>query len=135
MRFFKRAHDKYSTSGRFVSEQQHRENIARQTSMLTDTLAKLREYGVTDETQLQLEFLFYTDTHTKALALASRLEDLKYRVDHGKLSTRRRSYFVSGWTDTIRMSIQNLEQWCCKMCDFGFECDCDFDGWGTSLDQ
>jgi hypothetical protein len=54
------------TPGRYVSESAFSQNRTKQTVMAPQTMAQLRKYGVTDETELKLEFFFYTNTEAKA---------------------------------------------------------------------
>jgi Regulator of ribonuclease activity B len=67
---------------RYVSEAAFRENLSNQRAMDGQTIAELRKHGVTDATNLKLEFFFYTDMETKAQGLVKELQALGYKVEH-----------------------------------------------------
>jgi len=52
--------------GRFQSEAAYAENRSRQLTMTPQTVAQLKKYGVTDESQLKLEY-FFTRTPKRRL--------------------------------------------------------------------
>jgi hypothetical protein len=56
--------------GRFQTDEAYAQSRAKQLAMTPQTVAQLRNYGVTPQTQLKLEYFFYTDTKEKAAALA-----------------------------------------------------------------
>ena len=62
--------------GRFQSEEAYAQKRARQLKMTPLTVAQLRKLGVTDETQLKLEYFFYTNSIEKAAALSQALTAL-----------------------------------------------------------
>ena len=116
---------------RYVTESSFRQNLARQTAMSPQTVAHLREHGVTDDTTLKLEFFFYTDTEAKAHALATSLRELGYEVETGPSAGDDELFVVTGWTVPIKMDDRSVVEWTEKMCRLGYEHDCEFDGWGT----
>lgn len=120
---------------RYVSDSAYRENLAKQTTMSPMTLEQLRKYGVTDETNLKLEFFFYTDDEAKASGLAKVLAERSYSVEHGQSTSDDDRLIVTGWTTRMSMDESTVVQWTREMCELGFEHDCEFDGWGTKPDQ
>ena len=48
--------------GRFQTDEAAAENRTRQLAMTPQTVSQLRQYGVTDQSQLKLEYFFYTNT-------------------------------------------------------------------------
>jgi hypothetical protein len=120
---------------RFVSEKDYQTNLIKQTRMSPETLRQLRQYDVTEKTELKLEFLFYTDTQPKASALARRLEGLGYAVEHGPSADNEKLFDITGWTTKMPMSESRVVNWTQQMCQIAFEHDCDFDGWGTYPEQ
>ena len=68
-------------NGRFQSDAAYAENRSRQLTMTPQTVAQLRKHGVTDESQLKLEYFFYTNTKEKAAALAQGISDDDARSD------------------------------------------------------
>ena len=120
---------------RFVSESAFKENLANQTAMSPQTLEQLRSLNVTDSTQLKLEFFFYTDTKEKAAQLSQALKDLGYSVEHGPSEGNKDVLVITGWTTKMPMTESTVVAWTRKMCQVGFENDCEFDGWGTDPEQ
>jgi hypothetical protein len=120
---------------RFVSDRAFGGNLTRQVGMCSQTLDALRQHGVTNETQLRLEFFFYTNTPQKASALAASLRGRGYSVEHGPSTGGDRKFVVTGWTSKMRMDDATVAGWCETMCRLGFQHDCDFDGWGTDPEQ
>ena len=116
----------------YVSEAAFRENTANQSTMTPQTLEQLRKYGVTDASQLALEFFFYTDTETKAAALAKALSVEGYSVKHGASAS---DVVITGWTTKMSMDELTIVEWTTRMCKLGFDHDCEFDGWGTNPNQ
>ncbi len=120
---------------RFVTESAFRKNLVSQSRMTPQTLEQLRDYGVTDDSKLALEFFFYTDTAAKASALATLLSTEGYLVEHGPSASDETTLVVTGWTTRMRMDEKTVTAWTERMCRIGFEHDCQFDGWGTNPDQ
>jgi hypothetical protein len=121
--------------GRYVSEKTFRKNVAKQTEMSPQTLRVLREHGVEESRELSLEFFFYTDSEEKACALAQRLGQLEYSVEGGPSAHDSKTFVITGWTTKMRMDETTVTEWTRKMCELGYEHDCEFDGWGTNPEQ
>ena len=103
--------------------------------MTPQTLQQLRKHGVTDDSRLALEFFFYTDTETKAAALAKALSTKGYSVKHRPSASDDKTRVITGWTTKMHMDEQTVVIWTRRMCKLGFDHDCDFDGWGTNPNQ
>jgi len=118
-------------SSRFVGKEEHEKTLKKQVNMSPITLAKLREYGVTDEAELKLEYFFYTDTEDKAKDLAGALVKKGYTSKAQPSAGDPSIYVVTGWSTKLRMSEDSVVNWTREMCLLGYSKDCDFDGWGT----
>lgn len=103
--------------------------------MSPQTVAQLRNYGVTDSTQLKLEFFFYTDNDAKAQELALALRELGYDANVDQAAGDVSLMLVNGWTTPMPMDEATVTDWTARMCQVGFEHDCEFDGWGTNPEQ
>lgn len=121
--------------GPFRSESAYAENRSQQLAMSPQTVAQLRTYGVTDQSELKLEYFFYTNTKEKAAALAQKLADMGYTGSYDHSASDRKQFVVTGWTSPLRMDEQTVLDWTGRMCDAGHENDCEFDGWGTNPKQ
>jgi hypothetical protein len=121
--------------GRYRSDEAHAKNRSRQLTMTPQTVAQLRNYGVTDERQLKLEYFFYTNTKPKAAALAQKLADMGYAGGYDHAATNKNEFVIKGWTSPMKMDDKTALDWTASMCDLGQEHDCDFDGWGTNPKQ
>jgi hypothetical protein len=119
-------------SKNYVSEGAFRENLVKQTKMSPQTVAQLRKYGVTDDTDLKLEFFFYTDKEPNAQGLSKALQALDYKVEYRPAAADSHLLLVTGWTIPIKMTDESVVAWADRMCRLGYEHDCEFDGWGTN---
>jgi hypothetical protein len=120
---------------KFLSEKDHERNLASQISMTPQTVQQLREYDVTEDKSLKLEYFFYTNTPEKASALNSVLKNMSYDSDFDQTSGDAKLQIVTGWTSPILMTEKTVVEWTEKMCNVGYEYDVEFDGWGTNPEQ
>ena len=67
----------------------------------------------------------------KALSLVNALRAFRYKVESKQSEEDSHLQIVTGWTTPIKMTDSDVVTWTKKMCHLGYECDCDFDGWGT----
>ena len=123
------------TPKRFVSRESFESNLVKQVAMAPQTLAQLRNYDVSPEHRLKLEFFFYTNAPSKASSLAEALGKMRYQVGHGPSASDRKLQAITGWSSPIAMQDKVVRDWSKQMCDLGFEHDCEFDGWGTNPRQ
>jgi hypothetical protein len=128
--------DVSSITIRGMSTDTHYENILqKQLAMNRQTWTALQEHGVTEESQLQLDFFFNAPSREGADRLCTLLQeqtDYEARVEsHG--SFLRRKWRVEGRTQNTAVSPAILDQWVTWMVSAGKEHSCDFDGWGTSV--
>jgi hypothetical protein len=121
--------------GRFQTDEAYARNRALQLAMTPQTVAQLRKYGVTDASQLKLEYFFYTNTKEKAAALTQKLADIGYAGSYDHSVSDKKQFVVTGWTSRMKMDDQTVLDWTSRMCDVGREHDCEFDGWGTNPKQ
>ena len=103
--------------------------------MTPQTLAQLYEYGVTEDSELKLEYFFYTNNEDKAASLRKALVNLGYSGEFGQSASDDSIYIVTGWTTPIKMDRDSAVTWTESMCKIGFEHDAEFDGWGTNPEQ
>lgn len=123
------------SSERFLSTSDHEANVTKQMEMTPVTMKHLRQHGVSPESQLKLEYFFYTDSSAKAAALERSLLDLGYSSEHGLSASDDGSFVVTGWTTKMAMVDRTVVDWTRRMCDLGYDCDAEFDGWGTNPSQ
>ncbi len=119
---------------RFVSPDDVEGRLHQQLVMTSRTVERLRICGVTPESILALEFFFYTDTPAKAIALAAALAELRYQVERELSAADEKLQVITGRTTSMQMKYHVVEAWTEQMCKIGFVHDCEFDGWGTSLE-
>lgn len=88
-----------------------------------------------EEKKLPVEFFFYTNSIEKAKGLVSEIVKLQYEVYGYKPCSYDASRFaITGCTPAIKMNEKAMAAWVEKMCELGYQYDCQFDGWGTLLD-
>ncbi|MBE1294528.1 MAG: hypothetical protein GJ677_18750 [Rhodobacteraceae bacterium] len=124
-----------TSAEQFQTEDQFTENLSRQTRITPLTLEKLYQYGVTDETELRLEYFFYTNREKKAASLHEALEKLGYSGRYGQSADEASIFIVTGWSMPVKMSKDSAVSWTETMCRIGFKYDAEFDGWGTNPEQ
>jgi regulator of RNase E activity RraB len=88
-----------------------------------------------EEQELKIEFFFYSNKLENAKRLADELGKMNYSVEYGSSPGDQNKICITGWTTKMKMTGEVLEQWTKLMCDIGYKCDCEFDGWGTFPDQ
>ena len=109
--------------------------MEKQVTMSPQTLEQLRGDGVTEETKLKLEVVFYANTNEKASGLLAELTALDYEVGSEPSAHDKKTLIVTGWSTPILMNTQELVSWTKDMCNSGYKHDCEFDGWGTNPEQ
>ena len=117
-----------------LTEDGYRTILAKQLAMNEKTLARLRELGLTDETEVQLNFLYYAPNESDAEDLWSFLiEETDYEVGIHPEANSSGQWIVSGHTQKTTISKEILDEWVEWMIAAGFDHHCEFDGWGTSV--
>jgi regulator of RNase E activity RraB len=122
-------------SQRYFSEEAHQANLEKQVTWSPKTLQQLRNFGVSDQSLLKLEFVFYTDEETKSRPLTEALSNKGYEVKDVPSATHETRRCVTGWTTKLRMDESTVVGWTREMCQLGYEHDAEFDGWGTHPQQ
>ena len=120
---------------RFVTEQAYHKNVATQVRLTPATMEQLRKYGVTEASELKLEYFFYTMDDANAAALEQELLQLGYSVGRAPSAGGDGLFVITGWTTRMVMSDDLVIAWVRQMCQLGFEHDAEFDGWGTNPKQ
>ncbi len=113
----------------FVTEFEVQQNLENQIKMVPQTLEQLYKLGVETENELKVEYFFYSKTEENAKQIFEELNSLNYTVEYWK---GKDLYVITGWTEKIKMSEENIKSWVKRMCEIGLKYDCEFDGWGTS---
>ena len=122
-------------STKYISEQQHSENLASQLATSPETVEQLRSYGITEDRMLKLEYFFYTNTPEKAGALSVALSGMGYDATFNPTDEGDKIRIVAGATVPVLMATEKVLEWTEEMCNIGYKHDCEFDGWGLHPDQ
>jgi regulator of RNase E activity RraB len=120
-----------SARNTFVSKIDFTNNLKNQVEMAPLVLKHHRKEGVTENTELKLEFFFYTNSDEKAKKLADELAKLNYTAKYMLAVDSNTEFIITGWTTKIKMSDNVVKDWAKEMCELGYKYDCEFDGWGT----
>jgi regulator of ribonuclease activity B len=113
----------------------YEDTLADQLTMNRQTWAALQQHGVTEQSELRLDFSYNAPSRDDANGLRALLQeqtDYDVRVESGG-SFLRRKWRVEGTTQKTAISPAILDQWVTWMVTAGKEPSCDFDGWGTSV--
>jgi hypothetical protein len=101
------------------------------------TWAELQERGVTEETELRLDFLYVAPGQHQAESLAQAIRSrTEYEVEAGESKEGllgRRVWTVSGTTQPTAVSLASLDEWVTRMVEWGNAHSCEFDGWGVAV--
>jgi hypothetical protein len=116
---------------KYVAAKDYEANRDNQSRLTPQTLEQLRNHDVRDESQLKLEFFFYTNAESKAEGLVLELSDLGYTADYEVAASNKKEFVINGWTNPIQMTDAKVLEWTRSMCEIGYKHDCEFDGWGT----
>lgn len=113
----------------------YRRLLAKQLTMNEETWRSLQSHGVTEASELRLDFTYHAPSRAGAEALKRVLSDeTDYNVSvqsDGGMFTKRWS--VVGSTQPTSISNAILDQWVDWMVTAGLHQDCEFDGWGTEV--
>jgi len=117
------------------SSAHYEEILAKQIAMNRSTWDSLQKHGITEESQVELEFSYNAPSQKSAdgmCALIKEQTDYDARTVSSGLFFNRK-WRVEGHTQQTAVSAAILDQWVTWMVAAGRERGCDFDGWGTSV--
>ena len=101
------------------------------------TWAELQGQGVTEDTELRLDFFFVAAGQHQAEALAQTLRTrTDYDVEAVSLEQGllgRKAWAVKGTTQLTPVSLSALDEWVTRMVEWGDAHTCEFDGWGAQV--
>jgi hypothetical protein len=102
--------------------------------MNAKTWQALMRNGLKPDTEVRLDFFFYSPSKEKAEDLKDLLEEYDYEaeINETELSSEGK-LLVSGRTIPTNLSLEKLDQWVEWMISAGKEHDSVFDGWGASV--
>ncbi|MCU8238498.1 hypothetical protein M2G88_20985 [Vibrio vulnificus] len=109
----------------------YQSNLESQLNMLNETWDSLISNGVTNETELVLEFSYLCPNKALAIQLNNALENYESLIrSEGFIN---RSWFVEGYSHPTTVTKDILAQWLDFMVTKGWEFQCTFDGFGASF--
>ena len=109
----------------------YQSNLESQLNMLNETWDSLISNGVTNETELVLEFSYLCPNKVSAIQLNDALENYESLIrSEGFIN---RSWFVEGYSHPTTVTKDILAQWLDFMATKGWEFQCTFDGFGASF--
>jgi hypothetical protein len=105
--------------------------LNRQIAQTRLTWSRLQQHGVTDRSQLQLDFFYAAPTNDRAKELKFFLEqETDYDV---RVTADRDLWIVRGHTQPAGLTLAIVEQWVEWMLTAGLQFECVFDGWGAEI--
>ena len=106
-------------------------NLQKQLKWNKNTFAMLKEAGLRDESEVELDFSYVSSDERLGEELAELLiNEFDYKV---KTYYHQGKFMVDGTTGKTKLSLQLLDQWVNWMCNKGSKYQCMFNGWGTSV--
>lgn len=109
----------------------YEDNMKHQLIMLDTKWGALKANGVTDETEMILEFTYLAPNKKSANVLKNALDiyDSSVRAE-GWLKIK---WYVDGKSYPTPVSSDDLSQWLSFMVSLGWEHDCEFEGFDASI--
>ncbi|RQO73755.1 hypothetical protein DBR40_13170 [Pedobacter sp. KBW01] len=94
-----------------------------------DILDNIYADGIKSEEKLPIEFVFITDNEQKAILFKNSL--LLQFPTYSKIAAEKSDdlWDIQGITHPIEMSLNEINNWNQIMWDFGYQYDCQLDGW------
>jgi len=120
---------------RYISEEQHKENLAAQLTTSPATVQQLQAFGIAEGRSVKLEYFFYTNAEEKAEALSHDLAAMGYHVEFESSDNPKKIRIVAGASAPVQMANEQVLEWTETMCNLGYKHDCEFDGWGLNPEQ
>jgi hypothetical protein len=116
-------------------DSRYRRLLAKQLTMNQDTWRALQAHGVTEASELRLDFAYVAPDGSAAESLKEVLEEqTDYNVSvHSSGSLQRKQWAVTGSTQPTSLSADILDQWVDWMVTAGLHQNCEFDGWGAQI--
>ena len=112
----------------------YRALLAKHLVMNEETWARLRARGVSETTDLRLDFSYSAADRPSAESLKNVLaEQTDYDLEIQSAGTFAKRWRVSGSTQPTAISNAILDQWVDWMVTAGLHQNCEFDGWGTQV--
>src|SRR5262245_51550811 len=101
------------------------------------TWAELQKHGVTEKTELRLDFSYVAPGQHQAEALAQAIRSrTDYDVEAGSSKQGllgQTVWTVTGTTQTTAVSVTALDEWVTRLVEWGDAHTCEFDGWGAAV--
>ena len=119
----------------FLTQSEFEKSRSIQVTTSPRTLQQLYSHGVSEHTELKLEYFFFINQEAKAASLNEALVNLGYQGSYGRAVNDYKLFVITGWTPPMKMEVSTVTTWTESMCDLGFEFDTEFDGWGTNPSQ
>ena len=117
------------------ADDRYRSLLESQLAMNKVTWVRMQELGVTDSTELVLEFAYYATQEIEARALERVLNaETDYAVEVGQLEDDV-VWVVQGSTQPTTLTLEKLDQWVEWMVTVGLHNGCEFDGWGAPVGE
>jgi hypothetical protein len=114
-----------------MTESRYQAMLEHQCAMNKVTRERLQAHGVTNDSELRLDFFYVAPNDTAAKSLKALLED---QTDYDVVAkSSDDSWSVTGRTQPTTISPEILDQWVDWMITAGLEHQCEFDGWGTEV--
>jgi hypothetical protein len=116
-------------------DDRYRRILAKQLVMNEQTWKTLVAHGLTESSEVRLDFAFAAPDRRAAESLKAVLvEQTDYAVEiESTGNLLRKTWSVIGSTQATPISPAVLDQWVDWMVTAGLHQDCEFDGWGTQV--
>ena len=109
-------------------------NYGKEMRLAEDVYNSMKKHGLKDFTYAKFDFHFVSDEKYKLEALNQYLQE-HYNYEYKSLTKFDCIYDLTGLTNDIPITQENLLYWALDMAKRGMEFDCQFDGYGSAPDN
>ena len=116
-----------------MDDKDYEKLLSHQLEMTPQTWKQLQSHGVTDKTEIVLEFLYYAPTQDSAKACQAFLENYDVVIKPESDDSEDTLWLVTGKSGPTNVNEEILLQWVEYMVAAGWDNHCIFDGWGATV--
>jgi hypothetical protein len=121
-----------TTKNNFFTLESYQNDIDLETN--EDVIVSMYEDIISEDDKLKINFAFVTDTKHKADFFASKINSSYEQYSNIKINPYDELFEITGETNEIQMTLDNINNWNQEMWDFGYLYDCKLDGWHVGKD-
>lgn len=116
-----------------MDDKDYEQLLSHQLEMTPKTWKQLQSHGITDKTDIILDFLYYAPTQESAKACKAFFDNYDIKIKPESVNNKDGLWLVNGTSSPTRVDEEILLQWVDYMVAAGWDNNCIFDGWGATV--